>query len=54
VRWIRQALAGPDGVATLLNIPAGTYRARISRDGYVTFEKKSRFAPVFAPRPRRR
>ena len=36
----RQALAGPDGVATLLNIPAGTYRARISRDGYVTFEKE--------------
>jgi len=36
----RQALAGPDGVATLLNIPPGTYRARISRDGYVTFEKE--------------
>jgi mannose-6-phosphate isomerase-like protein (cupin superfamily) len=36
----RQALAGTDGVATLLNIPPGTYRARISRDGYVTFEKE--------------
>ena len=36
----RQALAGPDGVATLLNIPAGTYRTRISRDGYFTFEKE--------------
>jgi len=36
----RQSLAGADGVATLLNIPAGTYRARISRDGYVTFEKE--------------
>jgi mannose-6-phosphate isomerase-like protein (cupin superfamily) len=36
----RQALAGPDGVATLLNIPPGTYRARISREGYVAFEKE--------------
>lgn len=36
----RQALAGTDGVATLLNIPPGTYRVRISRDGYVTFEKE--------------
>ena len=36
----RQALAGADGVATLLNIPPGTYRTRISRDGYVTFEKE--------------
>ena len=36
----RQALAGADGVATLLNIPPGTYRARISREGYVTFEKE--------------
>ena len=36
----RQALAGADGVATLLNIPAGTYRVRMSRDGYVTFEKE--------------
>ena len=36
----RQALAAADGVATLLNIPAGTYRTRISRDGYVTFEKE--------------
>lgn len=36
----RQALTGADGVATLLNIPPGTYRARFSRDGYVTFEKE--------------
>jgi mannose-6-phosphate isomerase-like protein (cupin superfamily) len=36
----RQALTGADGVATLLNIPPGTYRTRISRDGYVTFEKE--------------
>jgi mannose-6-phosphate isomerase-like protein (cupin superfamily) len=36
----RQALAGADGVATLLNIPPGTYRTRISREGYVTFEKE--------------
>jgi mannose-6-phosphate isomerase-like protein (cupin superfamily) len=36
----RQALTSADGVATLLNIPAGTYRARISHDGFISFEKE--------------
>lgn len=36
----RQSITGADGVATLVNVPPGTYRARISQDGYVTFEKE--------------
>ena len=36
----RQALTSADGVATLMNIPAGTYRARISHDGFIPLEKE--------------
>jgi mannose-6-phosphate isomerase-like protein (cupin superfamily) len=36
----RQATTGADGVASLLNIPPGTYRARVSREGFFTFEKE--------------
>ena len=36
----RAATSGADGGVTLLNLPAGTYRARITRDGYVTLEKE--------------
>ncbi len=36
----RQALTSADGVATLLNLPAGTYRARISRDGFISLDKE--------------
>ena len=36
----RKAVTGVDGVATVLNLPAGTYRARVTRDGFITFEKE--------------
>src|SRR5262245_51006196 len=36
----RAGMSGADGGVTLLNLPAGTYRARITRDGYVTLEKE--------------
>src|SRR5688572_5691718 len=36
----RQGATGPTGVATLLNIPAGTHRVRISREGFITLEKE--------------
>jgi len=36
----RAGTTGPDGTVTLQNIPAGTQRARISRDGFITLEKE--------------
>jgi len=36
----RGATTGGDGVATLTNIPPGTYRVRISREGFFTLEKE--------------
>jgi mannose-6-phosphate isomerase-like protein (cupin superfamily) len=36
----RMGASGMDGVVTLLNMPAGTYRCRITRDGFFTLEKE--------------
>lgn len=36
----RVGTSGADGLVTLVNLPPGTYRARITRDGYVTLEKE--------------
>jgi mannose-6-phosphate isomerase-like protein (cupin superfamily) len=36
----RQGVTGPTGVATLLNIPTGTHRVRITREGFITLEKE--------------
>jgi mannose-6-phosphate isomerase-like protein (cupin superfamily) len=36
----RIGASGMDGVVTLLNMPAGTYRCRITRDGFFTLEKE--------------
>jgi mannose-6-phosphate isomerase-like protein (cupin superfamily) len=36
----RAGTSGADGLVTLVNLPPGTYRARITRDGYVTLEKE--------------
>jgi mannose-6-phosphate isomerase-like protein (cupin superfamily) len=36
----RMGASGTDGVVTLLNMPAGTYRCRITRDGFFTLEKE--------------
>jgi mannose-6-phosphate isomerase-like protein (cupin superfamily) len=35
----RRGTSGADGVVMLQNLPAGTYRARITRDGYITLDK---------------
>jgi quercetin dioxygenase-like cupin family protein len=36
----RGGSSGSDGTVTLQNMPAGTYRARINRDGYITLDKE--------------
>ena len=36
----RAGTSGADGVVTLVNLPPGTYRARIVREGYVTLDKE--------------
>ena len=36
----RKGTSGADGVVILQNMPAGTYRARITRDGYITLDKE--------------
>lgn len=36
----RVGTSGADGIVTLVNLPVGTHRARITRDGYVTLEKE--------------
>ena len=36
----RSAKSGADGVATVLNLPAGTYRCRIIGDGFITLDKE--------------
>ena len=36
----RAGTTGVDGAVTLTNLPAGTYRARITRDGFFTLEKE--------------
>lgn len=36
----RGGTTGADGVVTLQNMPAGTYRCRIARDGFITLEKE--------------
>ena len=36
----RAGSTGADGVVVLQNLPAGTYRSRIVRDGFITLEKE--------------
>ena len=36
----RVGTSGADGLVTLVNLPPGTYRARITRDGYITLDKE--------------
>lgn len=36
----RAGTTGADGVVTLVNLPAGTYRCRITRDGFITLDKE--------------
>jgi mannose-6-phosphate isomerase-like protein (cupin superfamily) len=36
----RVGTSGADGLVTLVNLPPGTYRARITREGYITLEKE--------------
>ena len=36
----RGGTSGTDGLVTFQNVPAGTYRGRITRDGYVTLDKE--------------
>jgi quercetin dioxygenase-like cupin family protein len=36
----RKTVTGADGVATVTNLPAGTYRCRVMRDGFITLEKE--------------
>ena len=36
----RGGTSGSDGVVTLQNIPAGTQRVRVMRDGFITLEKE--------------
>jgi mannose-6-phosphate isomerase-like protein (cupin superfamily) len=36
----RAGTTGVDGAITLTNLPAGTYRARITREGFITLEKE--------------
>jgi mannose-6-phosphate isomerase-like protein (cupin superfamily) len=36
----RGGTSGSDGAVTFQNVPAGTYRARITADGLITFEKE--------------
>src|SRR5204862_7634725 len=36
----RAGATSADGTITLQNMPAGTYRCRISRDGFITLEKE--------------
>ena len=36
----RAGTSGSDGIVTLQNIPAGTVRVRIARDGFITLEKE--------------
>lgn len=36
----RAGTSGADGLVTLVNLPPGTYRARINRDGYITLDKE--------------
>jgi mannose-6-phosphate isomerase-like protein (cupin superfamily) len=37
---MRQGTTGADGTILLQNLPAGTYRCRIERDGFITLEKE--------------
>ena len=41
----RAGTSGADGIVTLVNLPPGTYRARITRDSYVTLEKEVTIRP---------
>ena len=36
----RAGTSGPDGTVTLQNMPVGTYRCRVTRDGYITLDKE--------------
>ena len=36
----RVGTSGADGLVTIVNLPPGTYRARITREAYVTLEKE--------------
>jgi quercetin dioxygenase-like cupin family protein len=36
----RSGTTGPDGTLTLQNMPVGTYRCRITKDGFITLEKE--------------